>query len=245
MIPGVKVKVVKVTAPEKVDRDIISKVIEQIIEEEEEDKDYDIESVDSDNEIKSENEDEHNDIELDSGSELTGEDDQNQIALEVVVGDGFLQKMSRGTQAKDLLRVPARLEKNGRMSFTFTVEEDVKEHISSGDGQSTKNKRAKLPGQRSVDHIMLDLVKSIGKGKIPMKVGFLKTWHMDIRLLLMVLLSRVDHSEILFSLIQVLKDVGELINLTINQARNRQPLSGSTTFNRIDVSSSPDPLNGD
>lgn len=175
MIPGVKVKVVKVTAPEKVDRDIISKVIEQIIEEEEEDKDYDIESVDSDNEIKSENEDEHNDIELDSGSELTGEDDQNQIALEVVVGDGFLQKMSRGTQAKDLLRVPARLEKNGRMSFTFTVEEDVKEHISSGDGQSTKNKRAKLPGQRSVDHIMLDLVKSIGKGKIPMKVGFLKT----------------------------------------------------------------------
>lgn len=68
---------------------------------------------------------------------------------------------------------------------------------------------------------------------------------MDIRLLLMVLLSRVDHSEILFSLIQVLKDVGELINLTINQARNRQPLSGSTTFNRIDVSSSPDPLNGD
>ncbi|KAL8541795.1 hypothetical protein ACS0TY_002880 [Phlomoides rotata] len=210
MIPGVKVKVVKVTAPEKVDRDIISKVIEQIIEEEEE-KDYDIESVDSDDEIKSENEDEHDDIELDSGSESTGEDEQNQIALEVVVGDGFLQKISRGSQAKDLLRVPARLEKNGRMSFTFTVEEDAKEHISSGDGQFTKNKRVKLPGQRSVDHIMLDLVKSIGKGKIPMKV---------------------------------LKDVGELINLTINQARNRQPLSGSTTFNRIDVSSSPDPLNG-
>lgn len=51
--------------------------------------------------------------------------------------------------------------------------------------------------------------------------------------------------KIISSHVQVLKDVGELINLTLNQARNRQPLSGSTTFNRIDVSSSSDPLNGD
>ncbi|KAI3445795.1 hypothetical protein Pfo_002460 [Paulownia fortunei] len=211
MIPGVKVKVVKVTAPEKVDRDMISKVIEQIIDEEEEEKDYDLENVDADDEIKSENEDEHNDIELDSGSGITEEDEQNQIAVEVVVGDGFIQKISRGAHVKDLLRVPARLEKKGRMSFTFTVEEDANEHLSGGDGQSPQNKRAKLQGQRSIDHVMLDLVKSIGKGKIPMKV---------------------------------LKDVGELINLTLSQARNRQPLSGSTTFNRIEVSSSSDPLNG-
>ncbi|KAK6135476.1 hypothetical protein DH2020_030778 [Rehmannia glutinosa] len=211
MIPGVKVKVVKVTAPEKVDRDMISKVIEQIIDEEEEEKDYDLENVDADDEIKSENDDEHNDIELDAGSGVTEEDEQNQFAVEVVVGDGFIQKMSCGAHVKDLLRVPARLEKKGRMSFTFTVEEDANEHLSSGDGQSPQNKRAKLQAQRSIDHVMLDLVKSIGKGKIPMKV---------------------------------LKDVGDLINLTISQARNRQPLSGSTTFNRIEVSSSSDPLNG-
>ncbi|XP_047980204.1 protein EXECUTER 1, chloroplastic isoform X2 [Salvia hispanica] len=105
----------------------------------------------------------------------------------------------------------ARLEKKGRMTFTFTVEEDVNELQPGGDGQSAKNKRSKLPGQRSIDNLMLDFVKSIGKGKIPMKV---------------------------------LRDVGELINLTLNQARNSQPLSGSTTFSRIDVSSSSDPLNG-
>ncbi|KAL1534385.1 protein of unknown function (DUF3506) [Salvia divinorum] len=224
MIPGVKVKVVKVTAPEKVDRDIISKVIEQIIDEEDEENDYDIENVDADSEIKSENEDEHSDIEikseneddhsdtdLDSGSDIADEDDQHQIALQVVVGDGFLQKLSRGAHAKDLLRVPARLEKKGRMTFTFTVEEDVNELQPGGDGQSAKNKRSKLPGQRSIDNLMLDFVKSIGKGKIPMKV---------------------------------LRDVGELISVTLNQARNSQPLSGSTTFSRIDVSSSSDPLNG-
>ncbi|KAG6406750.1 hypothetical protein SASPL_134359 [Salvia splendens] len=224
MIPGVKVKVVKVTAPEKVDRDIISKVIEQIIDEEDEEKDYDIENVDvdteiqsenedehSDTDIKNENDDEHSDTDLDSGSDIADEDDQHQIALQVVVGDGFLQKLSRGAHAKDLLRVPARLEKKGRMTFTFTVEEDVNELQPGGDGQSAKNKRSKLPGQRSIDNLMLDFVKSIGKGKIPMKV---------------------------------LRDVGELINLTLNQARNSQPLSGSTTFSRIDASSSSDPLNG-
>lgn len=211
MIPGVKVKVVKVTAPEKVDRDIISKVIEQIVDEDEntdEEKDY--ENTDAEDEAKSENGEEQNDIELGSGAQATEDSDQNQIAVEVVIGDNFIQKMSRGTKVKDLIRVPARLEKRDRLSFTFTVEEDANESLSSG-GQFTKSKRAKLQGQRTIDHVMLDLVKSVGRGKVPMKV---------------------------------LKDVGELINLTLNQARNRQPLSGSTTFNRIDVSSSSDPLNG-
>ncbi|XP_073024062.1 protein EXECUTER 1, chloroplastic-like [Primulina eburnea] len=206
MIPGVKVKVVKVTS-EKVDKDMISKVIEQIIDEEEED--YELENVDADDEIKSDNDDEQSDIELDAGSGGSEDEERNQIAVEVVVGSGLIPKISRGTHVKDLLRIPARLEKKDRWSFTFTVEEEAKEHISSG-GQSPQTNRAKVHGQRSIDHVMLDLVKSIGKGKIPLKV---------------------------------LKDVGGLINLTLSQARNRQPLSGSTAFNRIDISSS-DPLDG-
>ncbi|GFP86817.1 protein executer 1 chloroplastic [Phtheirospermum japonicum] len=218
MIPGVKVKVVKVTGPEEVDMDIISKVIEQITDEEEEEgeeeKDYDTENTDTDDdgEIKSENDDDHNDIDLgSSASGVIDEDEQNQISVEVVVGDGFIQKFSRGANIKDLLRVPARLEKKGRASFTFTVEEDANKSLSGGVGQSPQSKKAKLQTQRSIDHVMLDLMKSIGKGKIPTKV---------------------------------LNDVGELINLTISQARNRQPLSGSTTFNRIEILSSSDPLNG-
>ncbi|MED6153915.1 executer 1 [Stylosanthes scabra] len=43
---------------------------------------------------------------------------------------------------------------------------------------------------------------------------------------------------------KVLKEVGDLINLTLSQAQNHQPLSGTTTFNRIEIPASLDPLNG-
>lgn len=42
----------------------------------------------------------------------------------------------------------------------------------------------------------------------------------------------------------MLDNVDELINLTINQGQNRQSLSGSTTFNRIELPLTGDPLNG-
>ncbi|XP_058759217.1 protein EXECUTER 1, chloroplastic-like isoform X1 [Vicia villosa] len=43
---------------------------------------------------------------------------------------------------------------------------------------------------------------------------------------------------------KVLKEVGEFISLTLSQAQNHQPLSGSTIFNRIEIPTSFDPLNG-
>ncbi|KAK4340067.1 hypothetical protein RND71_041529 [Anisodus tanguticus] len=214
MIPGVQVKVLKVTAPGKVDRDLISKVIEQIMDEEDEDedeeKDYDLDSVDDEDEIKMERDGEQNVIELDTDNGVSDGEEQSQIAVRVVVG-GHMQNTSSVSQHKDLLRVPARLEKKGHLSFTFSIEEDENKRDPSGSGQSPPNKKARLQGQRSLDNVMVDLAKYIGKGKIPMKV---------------------------------LKDMGELISLTLTQARNRQPLSKSTTFNRIEISASPDPLNG-
>lgn len=211
LIPGVKVKVLKVTAPGKVDKDIISRVVEQIIEEEDEEQDIELESTDADDEVKDENDEEEDDIVLDADNGIPYGEEQSQIAVKVVVG-GLVSKFAPGSQPKDLLRVPARLEKHGRFSFTFTVdEEDDNKRIAGGDGKISPNKKAKLQGLRNVDHVMLDLAKFIGKGRIPMKV---------------------------------LKDVGELINLTLNQARNHQPLSGSTTFSRIDIPGNQDPLNG-
>uniref|UniRef100_M4F7B5 Uncharacterized protein n=1 Tax=Brassica campestris TaxID=3711 RepID=M4F7B5_BRACM len=56
MIPGVKVKVMKVNSPGKVDKDFISKVIDQIADEEDEDEenDFDIEDIVVEEETKSE-----------------------------------------------------------------------------------------------------------------------------------------------------------------------------------------------
>lgn len=210
MIPGVQVKVLKVTAPGKVDRDQILKFIEQIMDEEGEDeeKDYDLASVNDEDEIRGERDGEQNVIDLDTDNGVNEGEEQSQIAVRLVVG-GLMQDTSNGAQHKDLLRVPARLEKKGHLSFTFSIEEDENKSNSSGSGQSPPNKKARLQGQRSL--VIADLAKVIGKGKIPMKV---------------------------------LKDMGELISLTLTHSQNRQPLSKSTTFNRIEISTSPDPLNG-
>ncbi|XP_031126114.1 protein EXECUTER 1, chloroplastic-like [Ipomoea triloba] len=230
MVPGVKVKVLKVTAPAKVDRDLISKVIEQVLDddddEDEDGEDIDLETVDSEVDeddfeedielevvdaevdIKVENNEEQNVIELDTDTGTRDNEEQSQVAIKVVVGR-LVQNMSSSAHRKDLLRIPATLERKSRLSFTFSVEDN--EQTSSGDGESSSNRKPKLHSQRSMDHLMLDLAKFIGKGKIPEKM---------------------------------LKDVGKLINLTLNQARNHQLLSKSTTFNRIEIPLSSDPLNG-
>ncbi|PON38923.1 Protein EXECUTER [Parasponia andersonii] len=210
MIPGVKVKVLKVTAPGKVDKDLISKVIEQIIEEDDEEKDGETENLEAEDEVQSESDQERDVIELEAGPGIAESEERSEIAFKVVVG-GLMQKMSSGLPTIDTLRAPAKLEKSGRLSFSFSIEKDTNQQDSHDKEQALLHKTSKLRGRRSIDHIMFDLTKFIGKEKIPLKV---------------------------------LKDVGELISLTLSQAQNRQPLSGSTTFNRIELPTSSDPLNG-
>ncbi|TYI45714.1 hypothetical protein E1A91_D13G056900v1 [Gossypium mustelinum] len=212
MIPGVKVKVLKVSAPGKVDQDFISKVIEQIIDEDDEDKDAEVESIELDDELKSENDHERDQLEMDVDSGFIDSDKRGEIAVKVVVG-GLVEKLSGSVPALDSVRVPAKLVKKGQLTFSFSIEEDVNQQVSSLKTKGSTDRKPKAQSQRSVDNIMFDLAKFIGSGrdKIPLKV---------------------------------LKDVGELINLTLNQAQNHQPLSGSTTFHRIETAASPDPLNG-
>ncbi|KAG6709963.1 hypothetical protein I3843_06G150800 [Carya illinoinensis] len=208
MIPGVKVKVLKVTTPGKVDKNLISKVIEQIIEEEDEEKDNGIEGVEAEDEDDGESDQDTDEIEMDDDPGIIESEEHNEIAVKVVVG-GLAQKLSNSLPTKDLLRIPAKLEKKGRLSFSFSIEKTINEQDSGVKERPSVDKSAKH--QRSIDHVMFDLAKFIGREKIPLKV---------------------------------LKDVGELINLTLRQAQNHQPLSGSTTFSRIEIPATPDPLNG-
>ncbi|XWS54578.1 hypothetical protein CRYUN_Cryun10bG0101000 [Craigia yunnanensis] len=210
MIPGVKVKVLKVTAPGKVDRDFISKVIEQIIDEEDEENNAEVESIEVDDEIKSGSDQERDQIEMDADNGVIDSDSRGEFAVKVVFG-GLVQKLSGSVPATESLRVPAKLMKKGRLTFSFSIEKDINQQDSSPTTRGSMDRKAKLQGQRSIDNIMFDLAKSVGREKIPLKV---------------------------------LKDVGELINLTLSQAQNHQPLSGSATFHRIEIAASPDPLNG-
>ncbi|KHN19019.1 Protein EXECUTER 1, chloroplastic [Glycine soja] len=214
-IPGVKMKVLKVTTPDKVDNDTISKVIEQITDDEgNEDEDSD-ECAGKDNEtenpelsdIKTETDDE---IELNSSVESFEREEQNKIAVKVIVG-GLVQKLPSSLTTRNLLRVPAKLEKTGQGSFSLTFEKVANQQVGHGKGKPSSDKSTKIQRQNSVDGVMVNLAKLIGRGKVPSKV---------------------------------LKDLGELISLSLSRAWNHERLSGSTMFSRIEIPTSLDPLNG-
>ncbi|KAA0031451.1 hypothetical protein IC582_000227 [Cucumis melo] len=218
MIPGVKVKVLKLSTPGKVDKDVISKVIEQIIEEEEDEeeededdgeseKDTDFEDLEVEDKIKDDHQEKDAGLDADDG--FLENQGRNEVAVKIIVG-GLVQKLSGGVSSKNV-RVPAKLEKKGRSSFSFSIENDVNEHDSLGKELKSVDRKSKPRGQGSIDHVMLDLAKFVGKEKIPLKA---------------------------------LKDLSELIKLSISQAQNYQPLSGSTSFDRIEIPTSSDPLNG-
>ncbi|XP_039138463.1 protein EXECUTER 1, chloroplastic [Dioscorea cayenensis subsp. rotundata] len=206
MIPGVKVKVLKVVSPGKVDRDLIAKVIEQIMEEEGEDNE-ELESIDAD---KAKSESDNEEV-IDSEDALIGTDDlQPGLPVKLVIGT-IMRKFSADLSPIDLIRVPAALERKDRRSFSFSIQQNDTQLGTSGKEESLRGKASLKSDKRSSDLIMSDLAKVLlSKEKIPMKV---------------------------------LKDVGELISSAIKQDQN-QPFSGSMLFNRIEISSSADPLSG-
>lgn len=213
LMPGVKVRVMKVVAPGKVDRDLISKAIEQIIDEddeEEESTDDELDGLDKED-VKLENGIQIDEIKSDTMESIGhAMEKQNEIPMKFVIGT-LMQNMSTDLPPKDVVRVPAKLERNNRLSFLFTIEQDVKQKESSAKGQVLQKRAAALSAQQSYK-AMFDLSKSLlNKETIPMNV---------------------------------LKDVGELVNLTMNQNQNHQSLSSSTLFHRIEIPSTLDPLGG-
>ncbi|CAA7393916.1 unnamed protein product [Spirodela intermedia] len=211
MIPSVKVKVLKVVSPSKVDRDLISKVIEQIIEDEDDEADSELEDVESDDELKTESDIEE--IDIDDG-DITNDDtpEDGEMSLKFVIG-GTMQRMPGSMPPNELIRVPAQLEKKGRLSFLFSVKsDDGQREPPSRKGHPLPEKSSSHASRRSPDLIIADLAKAlVNREKISLKM---------------------------------LKDVGELISLTVNQDRNHHMVNGRILFHRIEIPSTSDPLSG-
>ncbi|XP_018459420.1 protein EXECUTER 1, chloroplastic [Raphanus sativus] len=215
MIPGVKVKVMKVSSPGKVDKDFISKVIDQIADEEDEDEetDFDIEEIVVEDETKSETDDKNSDIELESVTdEVIDSNGGKEIAVKFVISD-IVGRLSGNQPLKESLRSPANLESVEKSSFYLRLEKDLNvQQESKGVEGTLVGGKGNRQSRRRIDNIMVDLAKSIEKDK---KIS-----------------------------VKMLKDVGELLSLTLSQAQSRQQLSGLTKFRRIDVTPSLDPLDG-
>lgn len=165
MIPGVEFKVLSVTASENVDQDI-SKVIEQMIDEQDEEKDGELESADMEDD-KGESHQEQKETEINSSDGILNRDQQSEVAV-MCSSDGLVQKVSYSGTNKNLIRVPARLEKKGRLSFSFSVEKDENQQVPKAKGRTLQSKKAK----HGIDHVMFDLAMFMGKEKIPTRVSF-------------------------------------------------------------------------
>ncbi|XXG63549.1 hypothetical protein AAC387_Pa05g1710 [Persea americana] len=183
------------------------------LEEEDEEKDIDFDSVESDDELKAESD--RDEIEMDAGGAVGDTTkEQSKLAMKIVIGT-LAQNLPSIASPKDFLKVPARIEKRGRLSFSFSVKKDGNKQDPGRKGQALSDTSTTLPDQCNSNRVLSDLAK--------------------------VLFSKERNPKISM---KVLKDVGELLNHTLNQAQTRQSLSGSTVFNRIEIPTTSDPLNG-
>ncbi|XP_008776948.1 protein EXECUTER 1, chloroplastic isoform X2 [Phoenix dactylifera] len=169
IIPGVKVKVLKVVAPGRVDRDLIAKVIEEIIEEEDDGHDEELDSLEPED-IKSDSDMEE--TEMNAGDAPNNfSEEKNTMPVKIVI-EGLMQKLHADVPPEDLFRMPARLEKKNHISFSFVPEHDEREFVTNKKGQASGKKVAPHSSQLSANLVMSDLAKVIlSKEKVLRDIG--------------------------------------------------------------------------
>ncbi|XP_045819291.1 protein EXECUTER 1, chloroplastic [Trifolium pratense] len=246
MIPGKKVKIFKVITPEKVDKDMVSKVIEQLFAEEESgDEDEDGEEEEEDgNEEDGEDDGNEEDDNEDGDEDEEKESDTESLELEDI-------KMETEREGDDEIEINADLgtfeiDEQNEIAVKVVISGLVQKLSSNLSPRDLLRVAAKLEmkGRRSFSFTVENEVGQLNdrdKGKYSSD----KSIKFQSR-------RRVDHviSDLAKFIgkekvpAKVLKEVGELISLTLSQAQNHQPLSGSTIFNRIEIPTSFDPLNG-
>lgn len=171
MIPGVKVKVLKIVSPGKVDRDLIAKVIEQIMEEEDESSDEELEGIEAED-LRTESDFEIEEVEANAGVVGDAAEKKNEMSVKLVIGT-LMQKMSSDLPPKDVVRIPAKLEQRDHLSFLFSIEQDDKEPETNAKGLALQKRAAALSAQQSYN-VMSDLAKAFtSKDKVPLKVSYL------------------------------------------------------------------------
>ncbi|KAK2383471.1 protein EXECUTER 1, chloroplastic [Trifolium repens] len=242
MIPGVKVKIFKVITPEKVDKDMVSKVIEQLFAEEES-GDEDEDGEDDGNEDGEDDVNEEDDNE--DGDEEEKESDTESLELEDI------KLETEQEEADDEIEINADLgtferEEQNEIAVKVVIGGLVQKLSSNLSPRDLLRVAAKLEmkGRRSFSFTVENEI-SQQDGREKGKSSSDKSIKFQSR-------RRVDHviSDLAKFIgkekvpAKVLKEVGELISLTLSQAQNHQPLTGSTIFNRIDIPTSFDPLNG-
>ncbi|GAU30543.1 hypothetical protein TSUD_65530 [Trifolium subterraneum] len=250
MIPGVKVKIFKVITPEKVDKDMVSKVIEQLFAEEESgDEDGEDDGNEEDGDDDGNEEDGEDDGNEEDDSEDGDEDEEKESDTESLELEDI--KLETEREEDDEIEINADLgtferEEQNEIAVKVVIGGLVQKLSSNLSPRDLLRVAANLEmkGRRSFSFTVENEV-SQQDGRDKEKSSSDKSIKFQSR-------RRVDHviSDLAKFIgkekvpAKVLKEVGELLSFTLSQAQNHQPLSGSTIFNRIEIPTSFDPLNG-
>uniref|UniRef100_A0A0D6R2Q9 Uncharacterized protein n=1 Tax=Araucaria cunninghamii TaxID=56994 RepID=A0A0D6R2Q9_ARACU len=164
-IPGIKFKILKVIAPEGTEMD--TKMFEQLIQEDEEEKDENNPDERSEDDIKIEG-----DLEDDkeTAGDNNSEEERKEIPIKIVIG-GVLQSSSEDKAPRIAVRVPAQIEYKGRDSFVFHLEENDNQEQAAGN-EARDLKVATIATQASADLMPPDVAKVFwnvkkGRSKVP------------------------------------------------------------------------------
>jgi hypothetical protein len=215
-MPDVKLKVFKVIAPEGAEAEI-PKIVEQLMGQEDS-KQQDLPEASTSNSNSNPNPEKKG---LGSKFPLDGKipvggigEVEKETPIRLVVG-GVLQNNVDSEPPKLPVRVPARIEHQGRNAFTFHIEDPGSTTPAAPPAKELAPswKVAALATQASADLMPDDVAKVLWNvEKVPVKVS---------------------------------KEMGEIIRLAVSQAQRRRGLFTSTNFRRINVTeSSTDPLCG-
>ncbi|XP_042406850.1 protein EXECUTER 1, chloroplastic-like [Zingiber officinale] len=159
LIPGSKVRVIKLGSPGKVGKDIISKVVEQIMEEEDDGDEEDscneeLESIESDG-LNAENDIEE--VEMEARDLASSQEEKSELSLKVIIGD-LTPKSFADVPPTNLVRVPAKLEKRDNSSFSITLGQDAVKNRNERKKHASKRKTF---AAKNADLLSFELAKMI------------------------------------------------------------------------------------
>lgn len=163
--PVPRVKILKVVPMENVNQDYIIKIFDQISEEDDDNDDAEIENESSQDIGDEDNSEEAETVSAEENSDESGDESDIEALISIEIEIENNKDFASQSSPKAFERMPARLEKRDRFSFSFYTEQYSKKQDAES-AQQASNKRVGFgTTQRRDNFLQFDRVKLVGSNR--------------------------------------------------------------------------------